>query len=495
MKILVANRGEIAVRIFRACRELDLPSVAVYSDTDRSALHSRYADEAVHIGSSAAVNSYLNISAIIEACRISGAQAVHPGYGFLSENVAFAEAVEAAGMIFIGPRPETLSVTGDKLTARRIARKLGLPVLSGPDVPICEHTLEEHINEQVTFPVLVKAVSGGGGRGIRAAYSMCELEQMVSAASSEAHASFGDDQVYLEPLVEQARHIEVQIAGDGTGEILILGERECSIQRRRQKLIEEAPAPGLSQEMRESICAFAKKLGQELRYRSLGTVEFLLDGSGNFYFIEVNPRIQVEHPVTEQLTGIDLVRMQLRLATQGILGYTQDQITFRGAAIEARVLAEDPEQGFLPTTGKITYLKEPDGPGVRVDSTLFQGMKVTSDYDSLLAKVIVWGEDRESAIKRLRRALSEFQIGGIPTDLKFLSQIVECDEFKAGRANTTYLETFKPPQHEGKEVLEREIALAAAMATHQKKNRVRRKSPAPVNTWRMTAWREQMRGA
>ncbi len=494
MKVLIANRGEIAIRIMRACRDLGVPSVAVYSDADREALHVRYADEAVHIGPTAAAQSYLNIDAVLQAARRSDATAVHPGYGFLSENPDFARAVEQAGFTFIGPRPETMAQMGDKLTARKVARDVGLPVLPGPDAPLTDARLPDDLASQVTFPVLVKAAAGGGGRGIRLARSEEELEAVVRAARAEAQAAFGDAAVYLEPLVQRARHIEVQILGDGEGHVLCLGERECSIQRRRQKLIEEAPAATLTAAQRQRIFDAAVRLGRALNYRSLGTVEFLLDEEETFHFIEVNPRIQVEHPVTEMVTGLDLVKEQLRLAAGRPLRYAQEYITWRGAAIEARVLAEDPEQGFLPATGTITHLKEPGGPGIRVDSALYQGLKVTADYDSLLAKVIAWGENRAAAILRLRRALREFQIGGVNTDLEFLFQVVDSPPFLANNVDTTYLDTFKPSPQENDVALERDAALAAALFAHRQRGNVRSVSEGngTGNVWRTVAWREQM---
>ena len=498
MKVLVANRGEIALRVMRTCRELGFPSVAVYSDADRDSLPVRYADESVYLGPTSAAESYLNIQAVIEAARKAGAEAIHPGYGFLSENEEFARAVEEAGMIFIGPKPETIALTGDKLAARRVAREAGLPVLPGNDVPVDE-MIAGDLPKGVTFPVLIKAVSGGGGRGIRLARSADEMAQMVAAARKEAQAAFGDDTVYLEPLVQNARHIEVQILGDGNGQILYLGERECSIQRRRQKLIEEAPAPGLSLSMRHHLFDSALKLAEALNYRSLGTVEFLLDPQGHFYFIEVNPRIQVEHPVTEMVTGIDLVKAQLLLAAEGRLHYTQEQISFHGWAIEARVLAEDATQDFMPVTGEVAYLGEPGGPGVRVDSALYVGMPVTANYDSLIAKVIAWSEDRPGAIRRLQRALSEFQISGVPTDIEFLSQVIDSEIFTVGRADTTYLDIFQPSAPDGEDPLNQEVALVAAMLAHQEANRlstVQQKQPGDhqVSMWRSVGWREQMRG-
>ncbi len=490
MKVLVANRGEIAIRIMRTLREMGFPSVAVYSDADRLALHTRFADEAIPTGDS---RSYLSIPAMLEAARASGAQAVHPGYGFLSENAEFARAVEAAGLVFIGPRPDTIEKMGDKLVARRIAREAGLPVLPGPDKPL-PRRISAGLRAKITFPVLVKAAAGGGGRGIRLARSQEELELMVSAARQEAKLAFGDDTVYLEPMVHQARHIEVQILGDGQGNVLCLGERECSIQRRRQKLIEESPAPGLSDSLRGQLYENALRLGKALQYRGLGTVEFLLDKSGQAHFIEVNPRIQVEHPVTEMVTGIDLVREQVELAAGTPLHYHQEAINPRGAAIEARVLAEDAEQDFMPATGEISYVKEPGGPFVRMDSALYPGMAVTADYDSLLAKVIVWGENRPAAIQRLRRSLQEFQISGVPTDLNFLMQLVDSPLFMNGDVDTTFLDTFKPERADDPD-LEREAALAAALFTHNMRKRVEAHAPRMDSPWRSTAWKEQMNGS
>ncbi len=493
MKVLIANRGEIAVRILRACRELGFPSVAVYSEADAQSLHTRYADECVFIGPTPAVESYLNIERILDAAKQSGAEAIHPGYGFLSENATFAQAVEDSGLIFIGPLPETISSTGDKLVARRVAREVNLPVLPGPDEPVADE-IPESLIEQIKYPVLIKAVAGGGGRGIRLVRRRGELEQMIAAARQEALAAFGDGTVYFEPLVPQARHIEIQIIGDGYGRILCLGERECSIQRRRQKIIEESPAPSLSPDMRRQLYEMAYNLGHALNYRSLGTIEFLLGEDGSCYFIEVNPRIQVEHPVTEMVTGIDLVGIQLRLADGQPFKYVQEDIKMRGSAIEARVIAEDPDNGFMPATGEITLLKEAGGPGIRTDSALYPGMPVTSDYDSLIAKVIGWGEDRQTAIRRLRRALGEFQIGGVCTDIGFLIQIIDSDSFIQASANTTYLDTFLPVMTESDEELERDMALTAAFLEHQ----ARTSQPAnPMDSgsdqWRVQGWREQMR--
>lgn len=497
MKVMVANRGEIAVRILRACRELGLPTVAVYSEADRRALHTRYADEAIAIGPAPAAESYLSITALLDAARRSGANAIHPGYGFLAESAAFAQAVEEAGLIFIGPRPETLSLTGDKLAAKRIAREAGLPVLPGSD-RVVDNCDAASTGGALEFPLLVKAVGGGGGRGIRLVETPADLPVAIASARREAATAFGDDRVYLEPLVTDARHIEVQIVGDGRGNVLCLGERECSIQRRRQKLIEESPAPRLTADQRVYLWDMATRLGRALMYRSLGTVEFLLGPDGVFHFIEVNPRIQVEHPVTEMVTGIDLVQLQLRLAQGRELLLRQDDVTFHGWAIEARVLAEDPFDGFVPTTGEITYLKEPGGPGVRVDSALYQGMHVTTDYDSLLAKVIAWGGTRAQAVLRLRRALQEFQIGGVVTDLAFLSHVIDSMPFLSGRVTTTFLDTWgERPKAVVDRSLERQIVAAVALLRHrhghgQSKRSGDSRQDGWIGAWRAAAWQEQM---
>ena len=493
MKVLIANRGEIAIRIMRTCREMGFPTVAVYSDADQNALHTRYADEAIHIGPARASESYLNIAAILDAASQIGADAIHPGYGFLSENPHFGRAVETAGMIFIGPRPETMAIFGDKLSARKAAREAGLTVLPGPDQLLPETRIDGAIATELSFPVLVKAAAGGGGKGIRLARSQQELQEVVDLAREEAKAAFGDGSIYLEPLVKKARHIEVQILGDGQGQVLAFGERECSIQRRHQKLIEEAPAPRLSPTARECITQAAIALGQITSYRSLGTVEFLMDETGQFFFIEVNPRIQVEHPVTEMVTGVDLVREQLILAKTGKLGLEQHDIQVKGAAIEARVLAEDPDVDFLPTSGEISYLKEPGGPGIRIDSCLYQGMKVTADYDSLVAKTIAWGPDRRTAIHRLRRGIKEYQIGGLKTDLAFLAKILESHPYQAGKITTTFLDDYRIGQDIPAESLTRDAAIAAALHIHQQQFEKKKQQEPCENPWRQAAWREQTR--
>jgi acetyl-CoA carboxylase biotin carboxylase subunit len=494
MKILIANRGEIAVRIMRACRDLGFDSVAVYSDGDREALHTRYADQAVYIGPTPAAQSYLNMDAILSAARKSGADAIHPGYGFLSENPEFARRVEKAGLIFIGPSPESIALTGDKLEARRIAHEAGVYVLPGGDYNLSGAGIAKTIGEEIGFPVLVKAVNGGGGRGIRLAQNEEDLLNVVTSASQEAKLAFGDEGVYIEKFIRPARHIEVQILGDGKGNVLVIGERECSIQRRHQKLIEESPAPGLDAQTRKRLYAAARNVGLALNYRSLGTVEFLMDGKQDFYFIEVNPRIQVEHPITEMVTGIDLVNAQLLLAVSGCLTLRQEQVQMRGSAIEARVIAEDPEQSFMPTSGQISYLKEPAGSGVRVDSALYQGMYVSTDYDSLIAKLIVWGEDRSTTIRKMISALEDFQIVGVTTDLGYLNDIIRSEAFLAAEVDTMYLESFQPQEFEDLEALERETAVAATLFIHNMLKRQARQAREAASQWRTVAWREQMAG-
>ena len=418
-KVLIANRGEIAVRIIRACRELGLTSVAVYSDADRSALHVRMADEAYHIGPSQASKSYLHIPTIIEVAKRSGAQAVHPGYGFLSENAAFVEACTEAGLIFVGPPASVQRAVGEKTAARNTAHDANVPIVPGAVLDNLNDAGVAELAEKIGYPLLLKAAAGGGGKGIRFVRDPKDLAASLRTARSEAKSAFGDDRVYLEKAISPARHIEVQFIADTHGNVVHLGERECSIQRRHQKLIEEAPSPVLDEALRQRITSAAVDLIRTINYVNAGTTEFLLGPDRNFYFLEVNARIQVEHPVTEWCTGIDLVQEQFRVAAGLPLSFTQEQIELRGAAIEARISAEDPENRFLPATGTVQALQEPSGPGVRVDSGLYAGLQVPLFYDPLLSKLIVWGKDRAHAIARMRRALSEYQVVGVRTTLPF----------------------------------------------------------------------------
>lgn len=438
-KVLIANRGEIALRVIRACREMGLSSVAVYSDADRDALHVRMADEAYHIGPAVAAQSYLHIPTLLEVARRSGAQAVHPGYGFLSENAEFVRACQEAGLIFVGPPVEAQLAMGEKTAARRTAQAAGVPVVPGAMSDVEDDAAAEELAQRLGYPLLLKAAAGGGGKGIRFVNHARELLSSLRAARSEARSAFGDGRVYMEKAITPARHIEVQFIADTHGNVVHLGERECSVQRRHQKLIEEAPSPIVDAELRERMTSAAVKLVQSIRYVNAGTAEFLLGPDGNFYFLEVNARIQVEHPVTEWCTGIDLVQEQFRIAAGLPLSFSQEEISLRGSAIECRISAEDPERGFLPATGIVQALREPAGPGVRVDSSLYPGLQVPLFYDPLLAKLIVWGKDREQAIARMRRALQEYQVVGVKTTLPFARWLMEHPRFAAGDLSTDFV--------------------------------------------------------
>ncbi|MCL4289560.1 MAG: acetyl-CoA carboxylase biotin carboxylase subunit [Thermoleophilia bacterium] len=439
-KVLVANRGEIALRVIRACRELGLGSVAVYSTADEQALHVRVADEAVCIGPPHARESYLDGGAVLRAAREAGADAVHPGYGFLAENARFAAACRAAGLVFVGPAPELIEEMGDKAKARRRARDAGVPTVPGTDeLASVDEALESAA--AIGYPVMVKAVAGGGGRGIRTASEPDELRSVVVDAAREAEAAFGDGSFYLERLLPDARHVEVQVLGDEHGNMIHLYERECSLQRRRQKVLEEAPSPVLDSAAREAIAADALRLARAVGYTGAGTLEFLLDRAGSFHFIEMNTRIQVEHPVTEMVVGVDIVKEQLRVAAGERLGVVQDEVAVRGAAIEFRINAEDPERRFLPSPGEITALELPGGPGVRVDTAVFAGYRIPPFYDSLIAKLIVWDRTREEAMARGERALSELRIEGVKTTVPLHLGLLSDGLFRAGDYHVDFLES------------------------------------------------------
>ena len=426
-KLLIANRGEIAVRIIRAAKELGIRTVQVHSAADAESLAVKMADEAVNIGPPHAAKSYLNVLNILEAAKVTGADAVHPGYGFLAENAAFADAVEAAGLIFVGPKGDAIRVMGDKVAARVAAEAAGVPVVPGSDGRIDDPEQAKAIALAIGFPVMIKAAAGGGGRGIRIAHDMHEFETLMPQASAEAKAAFGDGGLYIEKVIEKARHIEVQILGDGRRAIHCF-ERECSLQRRRQKVWEEAPSAVLPQDVRDKLCASAVALAEAVNYRGAGTLEYLYDDeTQHFYFIEMNTRIQVEHPVTEMITGIDLLREMILICGGEPLRYTQDQVRMKGHAIEVRINAEDPAKNFMPAPGTVTSLRVPGGPGTRFDTLLFQGYQVPPFYDSLLGKLIVWDETRERAIARMRRALDELEVGGLQTT-KPLHQLLATDE-------------------------------------------------------------------
>ncbi len=439
-KVLVANRGEIAVRIIRACSEIGIPTVAVYSEVDRNALHVRYANEAYPIGPAPARESYLRIDKIIDVARRSGADAIHPGYGFLAERAEFAEACADAGVTFIGPRPEVIDALGDKMNARKLMIEHGVPVVPGSPGPINDFEEARAICEKVGLPVVIKATAGGGGKGMRVVTRIEDLTSALRSAASEAMAAFGDSTVYIEKQLENVRHIEVQLLADAHGNIVHLGERECSIQRRHQKLIEESPSPIVDEDLRSRLGAASITAAKAVGYESAGTVEFLVDRDRNFYFLEVNTRIQVEHPVTELVTGVDIVVEQIRIASGRRMRYRQEDLVLNGWAIECRISAEDPYNNFMPSTGIITTLGEPSGPGVRVDSGIYEGSEVGLYYDPMLAKLIVWGETRGQAILRMRRALSDYKLLGIRTTIPFHIRMMELTSFIAGRFDTSFLE-------------------------------------------------------
>ncbi len=465
-KLLVANRGEIALRIMRTCREMGIVVVAVYSDADSAALHVRYADEAYLLGPAAAGESYLNIDRVIDAAVRSGVEAIHPGYGFLAENPAFVDACDRAGIAFIGPSARAMRLLGDKIAARRLAAEAGVPVVPGEDA-VAGHDGALAAAERLGYPVLVKAVSGGGGKGIRLVRDGAEMEAALRLAGSEASSAFGDHTLYIERLLENVRHVEVQFLADAFGNVVSLGERECSIQRRHQKLIEESPSPAVDASLRQSLSAAAVKIALAAEYRNAGTVEFLLDAQGRFHFLEVNARLQVEHAVTELVTGVDLVAEQLRLAAGERLA--GDDVELRGWALECRIAAEDPYNDFLPSLGRVDFVSQPAGPGIRVDSALFAGCDVSYYYDPMLAKVIAWGHDRDEAVRRMRRALAEFVIVGVDTNIPLHLQLLEDPRFLAGDIRTTFLESeFKIAVPSSEE--DRQVALLAAAALAQRRD-------------------------
>ncbi len=467
-KVLVANRGEIAVRVIRALREMGIPSVAVFSDADRAALHVRFADEAVHIGPSPAAESYLGAGRILEAARATGADAIHPGYGFLSENVAFAAACEDAGLAWIGPPPASIRCMGSKLSARRLAQAARVPVVPGTEEPVVSGDQARIIASRLGYPVLLKASGGGGGKGMRRVDGDSGWDTALRDASSEALRAFDDAEVYVEKIIEKPRHVEIQVLGDRHGNLIHLGERECSLQRRHQKVIEESPSPlvALHPAMRTAMGAAALRIARAAGYANAGTVEFLVDENSDFYFLEMNTRLQVEHPVTELVTGLDLVQLQIRLAAGERLPLRQEEITLRGSAIECRIYAEDPDNQFFPSPGRVTQLERPFGPGVRVDSGIYLGWTVPVDYDPLLAKLAVWAESRERAVARMVRALEEYIVGGIKTNIGFFHQIFEDEAFRAGHLHTAFIDEFlsrRRPVAVSDSDLETVVAMVAAV--------------------------------
>ena len=443
-KILIANRGEIAVRVIRACKELGIKTVAIYSEADKESFHVKLADESVCVGPASTAQSYNNLPSILSAAEITDAEAIHPGYGFLSENPQFAEACLTSGITFIGPSVETIRLGGDKSKARQTMKRRGVPVVPGSDGPVVTEESALKLAKKIGFPVIIKASAGGGGRGMRIIREEAELEKLFFMAQREALTAFGNGELYMEKYITEMRHVEVQIIGDSKGNILHLGERDCSVQRRHQKLIEESPSPIASEKFRKKIGEYAVKAARALKYQNAGTVEFIVEPDGNIYFMEINTRLQVEHPVTEFVTGIDIVKEQIRVAAGFPLELKQLQVKFTGHAIECRINAEDPER-FIPCPGKITFMAVPGGPGVRVDTAMYNGCVVSSHYDSLVAKLIVHGRDRAEAMARMRRALDEFFIEGIKTTIPFHKRVLNDPDFIKGEFNTGLVEKMNNP--------------------------------------------------
>jgi acetyl-CoA carboxylase, biotin carboxylase subunit len=463
-KILIANRGEIAVRIIRACREMGIATVAVYSDVDRAALHVRKADEAYCIGPAPASESYLRVEKILDVAQRAGAEAIHPGYGFLSENATFAQACADAGLKFIGPTPASMEMMGSKTRARQEMEKAGVPLVPGTSRRLESSDEGERLAERIGYPVMLKAAAGGGGKGMRLVYTREELRSALEATESEAQRSFGDSEVYIEKALLNPRHIEIQVLADEHGNTVWMGERECSIQRRHQKVLEESPSPIVDADMRRRMGDVAVQVAKAAQYTNAGTVEFLVDQQKNFYFLEMNTRLQVEHPITELVTGLDLVHLQIRIASGEKLPFTQDEVKIRGHAIECRIYAEDPDNSFFPSPGRITLLLEPSGPGIRRDSGMYEGWAVPLDYDPLLAKLIGYGTDRRQTIMRLRSALHEYFVAGIKTNISLFQRILQDTDFQAGKLDTGYLDRLllkeKVPASE--QAPEPEIAAIAA---------------------------------
>ena len=506
-KILIANRGEIAVRVIRACHEMGIMAVAVYSDVDRASLHVRKADEAYPIGAAAASESYLNIANILEVARLSRADAIHPGYGFLSENAKFAQACADAGVKFIGPSAAAMEMMGSKTRARQAMEKVGVPFVPGTSRGLESSEEAEEIAKTVGYPVMLKAAAGGGGMGMRLVLASGEIKSALESARSEAESAFGDGEVYIEKAIVNPRHIEVQVLADEQGNTVYLGERECSLQRRHQKVLEEAPSPIVDAEMRRKMGEIAVRVAKTAGYTNAGTVEFLVDQQKNFYFLEMNTRLQVEHPVTELVTGLDLVHLQIRIAAGEKMPFTQNDIHIRGHAIECRIYAEDPDDNYFPSPGRINRLLEPSGPGIRLDSGIYEGWNVPMNYDPLLAKLIGYGAVRKEAIARLARVLDEYFVSGIKTNVALFRRILRDPDFRAGDLDTGLLERMlKKPDAtlQSNEALPEVAAIAAGIFAALRSNTSAREttttakgssanSGQPTSNWRSTGRSEALR--
>jgi acetyl-CoA carboxylase biotin carboxylase subunit len=498
-KILIANRGEIAVRVIRACREMGISPIAVYSDVDANALHVRLADYAYHIGASPSIESYLSSEKLINVLKESGADAVHPGYGFLSENAKFVQAVEEAGKVFIGPSAKAMEMMGDKIRARQLAKAANAPVVPGTEEPL--ESLEEafKVAKEIGYPVMLKAAAGGGGKGMRLVNKEEELTSAYNVARSEASAAFKDATVYLEKYITRPRHIEIQLIADRQGNYVYLGERECSIQRRNQKVVEECPSPINSAELRKKMGEAAVRIAKQAEYYNAGTIEFLADQEHNFYFLEMNTRLQVEHPVTELVTGVDLVKEQIKIAYGMPLSFSQSDIKMHGAAIECRIYAEDAEKNFMPNPGRITRLSPPSGPGIREDSGVYEGFEVPIYYDPLLSKLSVWAATRPEAINRLKRVLDEYAIDGIKTTIPFFKEILKQEDFIKGDLDTGYIQRNWPVKHADPETSDKQNEqndlenLAALVTAIHNNNNKKTNNETSSNNQKQSAWKLSLR--